>query len=163
MTLQDWGAIGSVIGALSVVVTLIYLSKQIRLNTQAMEEGRKLALAQTYQMRSDALQTMLVHAADSGHIAPVIFKLTELGYPEDVAALNLLNSEERARFRLWQIAQQTHWDNMFFQYQHGYLDFESYEDSFKQRVRRLAPTWEALGLLGVRRSFLDEIKRLKQR
>ena len=72
MELQDMGAIGSVVGALSVVVTLIYLSKQVRLNTQAMDEGRKLALAQTYQMRSTALQTMLVHAADSKHIAPII-------------------------------------------------------------------------------------------
>lgn len=80
MTLQDFGAIGSIIGALSVVATLIYLSKQVRLNTQAMDEGRKLALAQTYQMRSTALQTMLVHAADSKYIAPVIIKLTELGY-----------------------------------------------------------------------------------
>ena len=139
MTLQDWGAIGSMIGALSVVVTLIYLTKQIRLNTQALEDGRKLALAQTYQLRSDALQAMLVDAADSVHIAPIIMKLTELGYPKDVAALEQLSHEERARFRLWQIAQQTHWDNMFFQYQHGYLDLESYQDSFKQRVRRLAP------------------------
>ena len=161
MTLQDFGAIGSIIGALSVVATLIYLSKQVRLNTQAMDEGRKLALAQTYQMRSTALQTMLVQAADSEYIAAVIMKLTDLGYPEDVTALEHLTSEERARFRLWQIAQQTHWDNMFFQYQHGYLDEESYEDSFKQRIRRLTPTWEALGLLGVRRSFLDEIKRMK--
>lgn len=162
MTLQDWGAIGEMIGAVAVVVTLIYLTIQIRLNTRAMDEGRKLALAQTYQMRSDALQAMLVHAADSRHIGPVIIKLTELGYPEDVAALDQLSSEERRRFRLWQIAQQTHWDNMFFQYQHGYLDEESYEDSFKERVRRLAPTWKALGLVDVRRSFLAEIDRLQR-
>jgi len=162
MTLQDFGAIGEVVGALGVVVTLLYLTKQIRLNTIAMDEARKLALAQTYQMRSDALQAMMVAAADSEHIGPIIIKLTELGYPEDVAALDQLTSEERRRFRLWQIAQQTHWDNMFFQYQHGYLDEESYEDSFKERVRRLAPTWKALGLMVVRRSFLEEIRRLQQ-
>ena len=84
MTLQDWGALGEVIGALGVVITLIYLTKQIRLNTLAMEESRKLALAQTYQMRSDALQAMTVQAADSQHIGPIIDKLTQLGYPEDV-------------------------------------------------------------------------------
>ena len=162
MTLQDWGAIGEVIGAVAVVVTLIYLTKQIRLNTQAMEEGRKLALAQTYQMRSDALQAMLVDAADSQHVGPIIIKLTELGYPKDVAALEQLSSDERGRFRLWQIAQQTHWDNLFFQYQHGYLDEESYQDAFKERIRRLAPTWKALGLIDVRRSFRDEIIRLQE-
>jgi hypothetical protein len=68
MTLQDWGSIGEVVGAIAVVVTLIYLAKQIRLNTHEMEESRKLALAQTYQMRSDALQAMLVEAADSEYI-----------------------------------------------------------------------------------------------
>src|SRR5262247_4332467 len=44
MTLQDWGSLGEVVGALAVVVTLIYLAKQIRLNTHAMEEARRLAL-----------------------------------------------------------------------------------------------------------------------
>ena len=29
MTIQDWGAIGEVIGALAVVVTLIYLARQV--------------------------------------------------------------------------------------------------------------------------------------
>jgi hypothetical protein len=162
MTLQDFGAIGEVVGALGVVVTLIYLTKQIRLNTIAMDEARKLALAQTYQMRSDALQAMMVAAADSQHIGPIIIKLTTLGYPEDVTALEQLTTEERGRFRLWQIAQQTHWDNMFFQYEHGYLDEESYTDSFRERVKRLAPTWKALGLMVVRRSFHEEIKRLQQ-
>jgi hypothetical protein len=160
MNLQDWGSIGEVVGALAVVITLIYLAKQIRQNTHAMEEARRLALAQTYQMRSDALQAMLVQAADSEHIGPIIIKLTGLGYPEDVAALDQLTDTERGRFRMWQIAQQTHWDNMHYQYQQGYLDREYYEDAFKDRVVRLAPTWKALGLTSGRRSFFAEIDRL---
>src|SRR5512134_3101899 len=160
MTLQDWGAIGEVVGALTVVVTLIYVAKQIKQNTHAMEEGRRLALAQTYQMRSDALQAMLVQAADCDHIGPIIIKLTEKGYPEDVAALQDLTEAELRRLRMWQIAQQTHWDNMHYQYQQGYLDPEYYEDAFKERVVRLAPTWRALGLTGGRRSFFAEIERL---
>jgi hypothetical protein len=162
MSLQDWGAIGEVIGALAVVITLIYLAKQIRQNTHAMEEARRLALAQTYQMRSDALQAMLVDAADSEHIGPIIIRLTELGYPEDVAALEALSDAERGRFRMWQIAQQTHWDNMHYQYQQGYLDREYYEDAFRERVVRLAPTWRALGLTSGRRSFFAEIERLSR-
>jgi hypothetical protein len=162
MSVQDWGAIGEVVGALAVVVTLIYLIKQIRQNTIAMEESRKLALAQTYQMRSDGLQEMLVEAADSQYIGPIIVKLTSLGYPEDVTALDALSSVERGRFRMWHIAQQTHWDNMFYQYQQGYLDAEYYEEEFKKRVVRLAPTWAALGLTSGRPSFFAEIERLKR-
>lgn len=162
MTLQDFGAMGEVVGALAVVVTLIYLAKQIGQNTHAMEEARKLALAQTYQIRSDALQEMLIHAADSAHIGPIIIKLTELGYPADVAALDKLSDMERGRFRMWHIAQQTHWDNMHYQFQQGYLDPEYYEDAFKERVVRLAPTWKALGLTSGRRSFFAEIERLSR-
>ncbi|TDJ35202.1 MAG: hypothetical protein E2O53_06650 [Gammaproteobacteria bacterium] len=157
MTILELGALGEFLGSIAVLATLVYLSVQIRQNTRSMDEGKKLALAQTYQMRSDALQMMLVHAADSEHIGPIITKLTGAGYPEDISALEDLSQEDRGRFRQWQIAQQTHWDNMFFQYQQGFIDDEYYRDSFRERVRRLAPTWKALNVTGARSSFVDEI------
>ncbi len=67
---------------------------------------------------------------------------------------------ERGRFRLWQIAQQTHWDNLFYQYQQGFLDEEYYRDSFRVRVQRLAPIWGALGMTGNRQSFEAEMARI---
>jgi hypothetical protein len=160
MTLMELGALGDFVGAIAVVITLIYLAVQIRQSNQAMRENRRLALAQTYQMRADALQDMLVHAADSQYIAPILAKLTDHGYPEDVSSLDRLSPDDRARFRLWQIAQQTHWDNMFYQYQQGYLDEQYYRDSLEVRVRRLAPIWAALGVSGSRQSFEMEIQRL---
>ena len=81
MTITEWGSIGEMISAIAVVVTLVYLAIQIRQNTHAIEEGRRLALAQTYQIRADALQDMLVRAAESQVIGPLITKLTQLGYP----------------------------------------------------------------------------------
>ena len=157
MTILELGALGEFLGSIAVLATLVYLSVQIRQNTRSMGESKKLALAQTYQMRSDALQMMLVHAADSEHIGPIITKLTGAGYPEDIGVLEHLSKDERGRFRQWQIAQQTHWDNMFFQYQQGFIDEEYYRDSFRERVRRLAPTWRALKVAGARRSFIAEI------
>jgi len=160
MTIMELGALGEFVGAIAVVVTLIYLAVQIRQNTNAMEESKRLALAQTYQMRADALQEMLVEAADSEYIGPILTKLTRAGYPEKVASLDELTVEERGRFRQWQIAQQTHWDNLFYQYQQGFLDDEYYQDSFRERVKRLGPIWKALGVTGSRRSFDAEIERL---
>ena len=160
MTIMELGALGELLGSVAVLVTLVYLSVQVRQNTRTMDESKKLALAQTYQMRSDALQMMLVHAADSEHIGPIITELTGAGYPEDLGALERLSKEERGRFRQWQIAQQTHWDNMFFQYQQGFIDEEYYRDSFRERVRRLAPTWQALNVGGTRRSFAAEIENI---
>ena len=157
MSLLELGALGEFLGSIAVFATLVYLAVQVKQNTRSMDESRRLALAQTYQMRSDALQLMLVQAADSEYIGPIITRLTGAGYPEDVSALDTLTTEERGRFRQWQIAQQTHWDNMFFQYQQGFIDEEYYRDSFRERVRRLAPTWAALNLSGARRSFAEEI------
>ncbi len=160
MTIIELGAIGEFVGAIGVIATLIYLALQIRHNTRSMEENRRLALAQTYQMRADALQNMLVTAASSD-IGAIIVKLTAAGYPENIEALDGLSSEECGRFRQWQIAQQTHWDNMHFQYQQGFLDKEYFDDAFEDRVTRLAPTWRALNLTSGRQSFFQEIERLE--
>jgi hypothetical protein len=160
MTIMELGALGELLGAIGVIASLIYLAVQVRQNTRSMNESKRLALAQTYQIRADALQSMLVQAAASQTIGPLLVKLTQLGYPGDVTALERLSAQERGIFKQWQIAQHIHWDNMYYQYQQGFLDPEYYEDEFKVRVRRLAPTWRALGLLGGRSSFKQEITRL---
>lgn len=36
MTIQDWGAIGEILGAIGVMLTLIYLARQIRENSRQM-------------------------------------------------------------------------------------------------------------------------------
>lgn len=158
MTIMELGALGELLGAIGVIVTLAYLAVQIRQNTHSINENKRLALAQTYQMRADALQGMLVQAASSEALGPLIFKLTTLGYPTDLESLNRITDEERGIFRQWQIAQITHWDNMFYQYQQGYIDPEYYESEFRVRVKRLAPVWQKLGLLGGRPSFRAEIE-----
>ena len=49
MTIQDWGALGEIIGGFGVIITLLYLATQIRQNTkhvasaslQAMEHDKQ--------------------------------------------------------------------------------------------------------------------------
>ena len=162
MTVMELGALGEFVGAIAVVATLVYLAVQIRQNTRAMEETKRLALAQTYQMRADALAGMLTQAATSDQLGSIIVKLVEAGYPEDLGVFDALTPTELGLFRQWQIAQQTHWDNLFYQYQQGFLDEEYYQDEFTERVKRLAPVWGALGLRGGRRSFAAELDRLQR-
>ncbi|MDX1403718.1 MAG: hypothetical protein R3192_04235 [Woeseiaceae bacterium] len=158
MTIMELGALGELLGAIGVIITLAYLAVQIKQNTHSINENKRLALAQTYQMRADALQAMLVQAAISERLGPLIVKLTSLGYPTDLSSLDNISREERGIFRQWQIAQQTHWDNMFYQYQQGYIDPEYYENEFRVRVKRLAPVWDKLKLTGGRPSFKAEIE-----
>ena len=39
MTIQDWGAIGEIVGGIAVVASLVYLAAQIRQNTQQIAHG----------------------------------------------------------------------------------------------------------------------------
>lgn len=52
MSIQDWGAIGELVGALAVVATLIYLSIQIKISIRTQR-------AQTQQQLADGRRELL--------------------------------------------------------------------------------------------------------
>ena len=92
MTIQDWGAIGEVIGAVAVVISLIYLAAQIRQNTKQIEEN-------TSAVRASALHAGLTYAFNNrtatysdGETAEIY--LRGLSAPENLSEVELL------RFRL---------------------------------------------------------------
>src|SRR5690242_14446274 len=80
MTIEQLGALGDFVGAIGVIATLAYLAVQVRQNTHSLEASQRLAASQTYQLRADALQSMVVDAAASP-LGAIIVKLTESGYP----------------------------------------------------------------------------------
>ena len=41
MTIQDWGALGEIIGALAVVASLVYLAVQIRQNSRQLAHSAR--------------------------------------------------------------------------------------------------------------------------
>ncbi len=49
MTIQDWGAIGELVGGVAVVVTLIYLALQVRQNTQAVHLSTSHAVTEDFR------------------------------------------------------------------------------------------------------------------
>ena len=59
------GAIGEIVGAAAVVVTLIYVAVQVRQNTKSMDESLELALAQAYENRSQAAAEHFIQMRDS--------------------------------------------------------------------------------------------------
>ena len=50
MTMQDWGAVAEVVGAIGVIVTLVYLAAQIRQNTRQMRSEGHQAIADAYSV-----------------------------------------------------------------------------------------------------------------
>ncbi len=69
MTIQDWGAIGELVGGVAVVVTLIYLAFQIRQNTRAIRLSTSHAVAEDFR-------NMFGIVAEQTESAEAIFKGT---------------------------------------------------------------------------------------
>lgn len=65
MSIQDWGAIGEIIGALAVVASLIYLSVQIRQNTRqislSMESSKLAAFEQSVESGNRARELLITN------------------------------------------------------------------------------------------------------
>ena len=67
MTLQDWGALGELLGGLAVLITLVYLARQIRQNTA-------MITAQAVQASVDATQRVLLFRAEHPELRAILRK-----------------------------------------------------------------------------------------
>ncbi len=85
MTIQDWGAIGEILGAIATIATLIYLAMQIRQNTRALQAA---SVDSTIQAANDIRANLFLD--------PEITNIYRKGL-QDVEALD---ETDRERFRL---------------------------------------------------------------
>jgi hypothetical protein len=154
MNWEAIGAVGEIVGAASVVVTLVYLARQI-------SNSNAVSAAQVYQERANTRMTLHQFQSDSDHLAPIVFRLSEKGWPENVDALDELDGLDLHRVTQQELASIVRFDNSYYQYRHGFLDADAWELS-KRRIRILAPTWHRLGILesGVTRPFQEEVERI---
>ncbi len=103
MNWEATGAVGEILGAAAVVVTLIYLSVQVRQNSL-------LAKASIRENRTDSSQKILLALADS---AELVVK-NRAGEP--------LDAVESARFELIILAMFRDYEAFAFQYEVGLLE-----------------------------------------
>ena len=154
---QMLGSFGEFFGSIAVVATLGYLAVQIRQNTRSMDETRRLAVAQGYQVRSQAATAFLRHKADSDHIVQTLLRAKTEGQE----ALSALDQE---RLTAWHVAYVLEADNLHFQYEQGFVEKDFYEEEIRRQVIPYATSWESMGLYkGLRSGFLREIDRLQQK
>ena len=149
------GNIGEFVGAIAVVITLIYLAAQIRLaresteaNTRQMEEMRKLHLVENYLRRSERVEAGYKDGALSNEMSRLIF----LVYKDPDA----LTDEERFRMREWMHAQMHRLDAQHYQYLNGLLEEEAYMN-LRKTLKQFGPIWKDMGIMPVRQSFQREI------
>ncbi len=151
MSWEAIGAIAELVGALAVVLTLIYLAIQIRQNTRSMDESRKVEIARNYQQGLQLRNDFIYRFADSEELAAIHVKVEEAGFPENVDSLDLLTPIELRRYKSVQYGNMIANANTQYQFQLGLIDEQSYLRSISV-FERMGPSWDRLGipLLGPR-------------
>ena len=107
MTLDDLGNVGEFIGAMAVVISLLYLAVQIRQNTRSL--------------RASAHQMITVQIAELNRTIveqPEVASILERGFADG----NSLTTEESRRFNAYNSARFRHYDNIYYQYRAGMLE-----------------------------------------
>jgi hypothetical protein len=122
------GNLGNFVGAIGVVGSLVYLAIEVRqsrestnANTRALDDARRLALAQTYQARSAALQESALFVAGSADFAEIYTRFSDPTMPRAAAVAAFAQFSAAERFRCYNFlnAHRIRLDNLVFQYQQG--------------------------------------------
>jgi len=111
MTLEQLGSLGEFIGAMAVVVSLIYVALEIRSNSRST----RLAALQTAMESS---QRIIELPARDRDLARVI----RIGSNDP----DSLTEDEYAQYRYWLVLSLRSTENMFVQYKAGALDEETW-------------------------------------
>ncbi len=107
MSLNDLGNIGEFVGAVAVVVSLLYLAIQIRQNTRSLR-------AQAHQSITSHIAELNRTIVESAEVASIM----EQGLADPLQ----LSAADRRRFNAYNSARFRHYDNLFYQYRAGTLE-----------------------------------------
>ncbi len=138
MNWEAIGAIGEIAGALAVVITLIFLTIQLRQNTRSVDESRNATVSQLYQFRANMHMDGQLRRAESSslNIIQVEGKLQSGG-------LEALTPEELMFARLHAVANAVRLDNGLFQHRNGFLD-DDYLKYIESVIAFMYPRWQQL-------------------
>jgi len=121
MKLEQWSFISQIVGAIAVVLSLIFVGVSIQQNTRAI----RLSTAQNFQ--ADFRQHELL-TAESSDLADIMYRIDQSA---DVTAV------EAERARAFSSAVLRAWANAYYQHENGVLDNELWNG----QARRMARTW----------------------
>ena len=126
-----------------------------------LDQNSDLVRAQIHQARSDTWVSGRLAFADTEHLLPAYQKFMAAGGPMDPSAIEALDPIESLRIYRYLEARAGDYDNLFYQYQQGYLDEEFYRTRIESSIKRIAPMWMKMDFLNrLRPSFVAEIERL---
>jgi hypothetical protein len=128
-SLQDLGNLGEFVGALGVVASLVYLTKQMQQNTRSVRAASFNSMVQNSM-------NLLQHAFIDSEFADFLHRAES-----DPSSLT---PQEAVRWNAYLTAVFRHFGNLVYQFRVGALDkemWESYETTLEQHLR--VPSWAA--------------------
>ncbi len=120
MDLDYLGNIGEFMGAVGVIISLIYLGRQLNQNT-------KVVRASSYQEISHNSIELLKLLISDGEMAEIFTRGREGG-------VDVLSPVERVRWHSMMLSIFRHWDNMYYQYRNDTLERELWK-SYQHVIR----------------------------
>lgn len=124
-----------------------------------LDQNSDLVRAQIHQDRTDAWVANRFARAESEVMLPVLLKFSDAGFPEDLNAMKELTPIEVERMTAVIQAYQGDYDNLFYQYQNGYLDEEYYKNVIEPSIKMMAPWWAKYDPIA-RPSFQEKVERI---
>jgi hypothetical protein len=128
-TLQDLGSLGEFVGALGVVVSLVYLARQMHQNTISVR-------AASFNSMTENSIRILEHAFRDADFADFLHRAEQ-----DPSSLTQM---EMVRWDAYMTAIYRHFGNLVYQYRVGVLDlqmWQSYRETLKNHLR--TPSWRS--------------------
>ena len=128
-TLQDLGSLGEFVGALGVVVSLVYLARQMHQNTISVR-------AASFNSMTENSIRILEHSFRDADFAGFLHRAEQ-----DPSSLSQM---ELVRWNAYMTAVYRHFGNLVYQYRVGVLDrqmWQSYRDTLKKDLR--TPSWRS--------------------
>jgi hypothetical protein len=107
MNLNDLANLGQIIGAIGVMITLVYLAIQNRQNTKAVRSSSIQNLVQS-------LSTTAQAAVENKHIIPLLLKAN--------TGAGALTEEERTQLHFWFLMTFRRFEGVYFQRDLGFVD-----------------------------------------
>ena len=143
MTLEDLGNIGEFVGAIAVVVSLLYLAMQIRQNTRTVRTS-------TYQAVLDAS----LRVNENVLLDPALSRIFQVGRRDPAQ----LDEEELARFRVLVGQHLGLYEALHLQHRQGAIDDDFYSgrlDALRRLIVQpgIRATWDRRGKAYYARSF----------
>ncbi|MGR8947077.1 MAG: hypothetical protein ACU84Q_03460 [Gammaproteobacteria bacterium] len=135
-------AVGSLGSAAAVIVSLIYLARQVVQNTHALDENKKINSALTIQERSRMFISTHQLIQDSPYMAPIFAKLEDSASIED--GINTLTTEERIRLQSLAMEALIKIETQIHLYREGLLEEKYFQFNTHSSIRLRYPLWVAL-------------------